>query len=314
MSTLPGIVPPKPIPLKDRASILFVERGRLDVLDGAFVVVDRNGTRTHIPIGGLACLMLEPGARISHAAVTLAARVGTLLMWVGEAGVRLYSAGQPGGARADRLLHQARMALDPSARLKIVREMYSMRFGEPAPLRRSVEQLRGIEGARIKRMYQLLAQRHGVDWKGRSYDPRSWGIGDLPNRCLSQGTTCLYGLAEAAILAAGYAPAIGFLHTGKPRSFVFDIADVYKFETVVPVAMRIAGRAQRGEPRAVRDPSGEVRRGCRDSFRKSKLLRRIIPEIDQILAAGGHEPPPPHPEAQPIAFEDDPSGDVGHRG
>ena len=238
----------------------------------------------------------------------------TLLLWVGEAGVRLYSAGQPGGARADRLLHQARMALDPSARLKIVRKMYSMRFGEPAPLRRSVEQLRGIEGARVKRMYQLLAQQHGVKWRGRSYDPRRWTVGDFPNRCLSQATTCLYGLAEAAILAAGYAPAIGFLHTGKPRSFVFDVADIYKFETVVPVAMRIAGKAQRGEPRAVRDPSGEVRRGCRDSFRKTRLLRRMIPEIDQMLAAGGQEPPPPHPEAQPIAFEDEQSGDVGHRG
>ena len=314
MSAFSGIVPPKPIPLKDRASILFVERGRLDVLDGAFVVVDKNGTRTHIPVGGLVCLMLEPGARISHAAVTLAARVGTLLLWVGEAGVRLYSAGQPGGARADRLLHQARMALDPSARLKIVREMYRMRFGEPAPQRRSVEQLRGIEGARVKRMYQLLAQQHGVPWTGRSYDPKRWGTGDIPNRCLSQATACLYGLAEAAILAAGYAPAIGFLHTGKPRSFAYDIADIYKFETVVPVAMRIAGNALRGESRAVRDPSGEVRRGCRDSFRKTKLLNRIIPEIDLMLASGDHELPAPHPEAQPVAFEDTQSGDVGHRG
>ena len=95
---------------------------------------------------------------------------------------------------------------------------------------------------------------------------------------------------------------------------MFDVADIYKFETVVPVAMRIAGKAQRGEPLAVRDPSGEVRRGCRDSFRKTRLLRRMIPEIDQMLAAGGQEPPPPHPEAQPIAFEDEQSGDVGHRG
>ena len=102
MSRLPGLAPPKPIPIKDRASILFVEKGQLDVLDGAFVVVDVNGVRTHIPVGGLACLMLEPGARVSHAAITLAARVGCLLIWVGEAGVRLYSAGRPGGARADR--------------------------------------------------------------------------------------------------------------------------------------------------------------------------------------------------------------------
>src|SRR2546428_7151754 len=122
MSTaLPGLPPPRPIPLKDRSSIIFIEKGNVDVLDGAFVVVDKNGVRTHIPVGGLACLMLEPGARISHAAIALAARAGTLVVWVGEAGVRLYAAGQPGGARSDRLLYQAGPPLDDDARLMVVR-------------------------------------------------------------------------------------------------------------------------------------------------------------------------------------------------
>ena len=126
----PSLPPLKPIPIKDRVSILFVEMGNLDVLDGAFVIVDKNGVRTHIPVGGLACLMLEPGTRVSHAAVTLASRVGCLLVWVGQAGVRLYASGQPGGARADRLLYQAKLALDDSARLKVVRKMYCLRFKE----------------------------------------------------------------------------------------------------------------------------------------------------------------------------------------
>ena len=314
MAAQRGIAPPRPIPIKDRASILFIEKGRLDVLDGAFVVVDRNGVRTHIPVGGLACLMLEPGARVSHAAVTLAARVGCLLVWVGEAGVRLYSAGQPGGARADRLLHQARLALDADARLKVVRKMYEMRFGEAAPQRRSVEQLRGIEGARVRRLYQVLAQQHGVTWKRRQYDPGDWEAADLPNRCLSQATACLYGLAEAAVLAAGYAPAIGFLHTGKSQSFVYDVADVYKFETVVPIAMRVAGQAQRGRQPAATDPVREVRRGCRDAFRRTGVLQKLIPGIEEMLAAGGIPLPKPPEEAQPIAIPETPSGDVGHRG
>ena len=97
------LLPPlRPIQIQERLSVLYIERGQLDVLDGAFVVVDVTGVRTHIPVGGVSCLMLEPGARVSHAAVALAARVGTLLVWIGEAGVRLYSAGQPGGARSDR--------------------------------------------------------------------------------------------------------------------------------------------------------------------------------------------------------------------
>lgn len=105
------------------------------MLDGAFVVVDKTGVRTHIPVGGVACLMLEPGTRVSHAACALSARVGTLLVWIGEAGVRLYSAGQPGGARADKLLYQARLALDDSLRLKVVRKMVALRFGEAPPQR-----------------------------------------------------------------------------------------------------------------------------------------------------------------------------------
>lgn len=171
---IPGLPPPKPIPLKDRASLVFVERAQLDVQDGAFVAVNADGTRTHIPVGGVAGIMLEPGARISHAAVALAARVGTLITWVGEAGVRLYSAGQPGGARADRLLWQAAIALDPAARLRVVRKMYQIHFGEEAPERRSVEQLRGIEGARVRKSYELLAQVHGVRWIRRKYDVAEW--------------------------------------------------------------------------------------------------------------------------------------------
>ncbi len=165
------ILPPlKPIPMKDRVSILFVDKGNLDVLDGAFVVVDKNGVRTHIPVGGVACLMLEPGTRVSHAAVILASRVGCLLVWVGDAGVRLYASGQPGGARADRLLYQAKLALDDDARLKVVRKMYAVRFKEEPPAKRSIEQLRGIEGVRVRKMYELLARQYKVEWKHRNYD------------------------------------------------------------------------------------------------------------------------------------------------
>jgi CRISP-associated protein Cas1 len=311
-AAFPGLRPPRPIPLKDRASIIFIEKGNVDVLDGAFVVVDKNGIRTHVPIGGLACLMLEPGARISHAAVTLASRAGTLIVWVGEAGVRLYAAGQPGGARADRLLWQARLALNDEARLKVVRNMYDMRFGEPAPERRSIDQLRGIEGARVRKLYELAAQKYGVMWKRRDYDPLDFGSGDIPNRCLSAATSCLYGITEAAVLAAGYAPAIGFLHTGKPLSFVYDVADVFKFETVVPEAFRVAAAVGKGKIPG--DPAGAVRHACRDSFRRSNVLARLIPSIEEMLAAGELPLPEPPPEAVAPAFADpEASGDVGHR-
>ncbi|WP_426445525.1 type I-E CRISPR-associated endonuclease Cas1e [Siccibacter colletis] len=289
------VVPLNPIPLKDRTSMVFLQYGQLDVLDGAFVLIDKTGVRTHVPVGSVACIMLEPGTRVSHAAIRLASTVGTLLVWVGEAGVRLYATGQPGGARADKLLYQAKLALDDALRLKVVRKMYELRFGEPPPARRSIEQLRGIEGARVRQTYSLLAQRYGVKWHGRKYDPKDWAKGDVVNQCISAATSCLYGISEAAILAAGYAPAIGFIHSGKPLSFVYDIADIIKFETVVPKAFQIAARHPE-------QPDREVRLACRDIFRSEKITAKLIPLINDVLAAGEIDPPHPAPDMLPPAI------------
>ena len=302
------MLPPlKPIPIKDRVSMIFLDRGQLDMLDGAFVLVDKNGVRTHIPVGSVACIMLEPGTRVSHAAIKLAATVGTLLVWVGEAGVRLYASGQPGGARSDRLLYQAKLALDEELRLKVVRKMFELRFGEEAPSRRSVDQLRGIEGARVRKTYELLAKRHGIEWHGRRYDPKDWQKGDVANQCISAATSCLYGITEAAILAAGYAPAVGFLHSGKPLSFVYDIADILKFETVVPIAFKVAAKKPY-------QPDRDVRLACRDMFRSDKVLKRLIPLIEEVLAAGEIKPPqPPEDSVPPAIPEPESIGDAGHR-
>jgi CRISPR-associated protein Cas1 len=305
---LMAFIPLKPIPIKNRTSMIFIAMGRIDVKDNAFVVVDEvNSERMVIPVGSIACIMLEPGTRVSHAAVRLAATVGTLLIWVGESGVRLYASGQPGGARSDKLLYQAKLALDENLRLKVVRKMFELRFGEAAPEKRSVDQLRGIEGARVRAMYKTLASQYDVTWHGRNYDHTEWDNSDTVNKCLSAATSCLYGITEAAVLAAGYAPAIGFIHSGKPLSFVYDIADLFKFETVVPIAFRVAAKNPN-------QPAREVRMACRDSFRAGKILHKIIPTIEEVLAAGGVSPPPPPEDAQPPAIPEPPSvGDEGHR-
>lgn len=116
----------------------------------------------------------------------------------------------------------------------------------------------------MRRTYQLLAQKFGVKWAGRDYDPEAWDASDLPNRCLSSATAALYGVTEAAVFAAGYAPAVGFIHAGKPLSFVYVVADIYKFETVVPAAFKVAASAPPNPGRA-------VRLACRDIFRQSQL-------------------------------------------
>jgi len=296
-------IPLRPIPLRERASIIFIEHGKIDVDDQAFVVFDKDQGRTAIPVGGLACVMLEPGTRISHAAVALAAKIGCLLIWTGESGVRLYASGQPGGASARHLLYQARIATDDTARLKVVRAMYAMRFGE-APDRRSIDQLRGLEGVRVREAYRQLAEQYGVEWRGRRYEVNNFRAADVPNQCISAATACLYGLTEAAILAAGYAPQIGFLHRGRAQSFVYDIADLFKFETVVPEAFNVAARVAKGEFEGPIERATRI--ACRDAFRKSRLLDRIIPAIHDMLAASGVDVPEDAPEGvEPVLQTDE---------
>lgn len=280
------------VPLKDRSTYVVVERGTLDVEDGAFIVRDFRGVRASIPVGTIACLMIAPGTTITHAAVKLASEVRCLLIWIGENGVRLYSAGIPGGSRCDRLLVQASAALDPVKRDQVIRRMYQHRFNEELGPDLSIEQIRGKEAARVKKTYARLAEEYGVEWNGRKYDASDWRSADPINRCISSATSCLYGLAEAAILIAGYSPAIGFIHTGRPRSFAYDIADLIKYETVVPTAFRVASEQRE-------DFETHTRHECRDMFGKERTLETLVPMINRLfegIEAEGPQGVVPSPE------------------
>ena len=274
------------MPLKSRMAYFWVERGCLEVIDSALVVADKNGIRARLPVGAMAVLLLEPGTTITHAAMKLCAESRTLVIWVGEGGVRLYSAGQEGAANSYKLLRQARLALNDRTRLAVARAMYAFRFGEPAPKRRSIEQIRGMEGARVRARYRALAEAYGVEWTGRDYDRSDWGSQDLINRAVSAANSCLYGLCHAAVLMAGYSPALGFIHTGYAHAFVHDVADLYKMEIATPIAFEVV--AEGGE-----HPIRTVRHELRDRFRREGFLERIIPDMERVLNAGEPDEAPP---------------------
>lgn len=277
---------PPIMPLRNRLAVFTVERGSVEVDGAALVVTDVRGTRAQLPVGAATVLMLEPGTTITHAAVKLCAENRTLILWCGEGGVRLYSAGQEGAAHAYKLLRQAQFALDPKSRLAVAREMYRLRFYEEPPRRRSIEQLRGMEGARVRQIYRDLSQHYDVPWTGRNYDRTDWSAQDEINRVLSAANSCLYGVSHAAILIAGYSAAIGFIHTGYSLAFVHDLADLYKMEVCAPAAFELVAEN-------TKNPAMKVRHVLRDRFRRSRLMERLVPGIETLLEAGQEARPLP---------------------
>ncbi len=264
--------------IRDSLSHLYAEHCRIDRHDKSIALQDADGGGfTAVPVAALSVLMLGPGTAITHAAVQTLADNNCLVVWCGEENVRFYACGT-GGTRSAANLHlQARLVSDPMLRLEVVRRMYLLRFGEPFDKGDTVESLRGKEGFRMREVYAAASRATGVTWERRNYDRASWRDADPANRALSCANSCLYGLCHAAILASGFSPGLGFIHCGKQLSFVYDIADLYKAEVTIPVAFRIA----RHDPP---DLERAVRLECRDQFRKTKLLSRIVPDIQKLLA------------------------------
>ncbi|MBI2864068.1 MAG: type I-E CRISPR-associated endonuclease Cas1 [Chloroflexi bacterium] len=261
----------------DRWTHLYLEHGKIDKDASSLAFHDQKGTMA-IPIDQLGLLMLGPGTRVTQAAMEILAENNCLVCWTGEQGVRLYAHSTGGTHSSFRLLRQARLYSDEALRLQVVRRMYQKRFPDPLPEEVSLQQIRGMEGARVRASYQRLSAEFGVPWSGRNYDQDNWDYGDPVNRALSSANSCLYGLCHAAILSAGYSPAIGFVHTGKMLSFVYDVADLYKTETVVLVAFK-----------TVKESAVEVERrvriACRDLFFETRLMQRILPDIAEVLDA-----------------------------
>jgi CRISPR-associated protein Cas1 len=272
--------------LKDRLSFFYVQRGGLTVIDGCLVLTDsEDQTQYEVPARATTAIMVGPGTTVSTEAMRLAAAYGVLVSWVGEHGVRCYSAGRSWGDSIEWLEKQVRCYADPQLSLRVAREMFYRRFGVRME-RRSLEQLRGIEGARVRELYRLKAEEFKIRWLGRRYVPGNpLRETDAPNLALNVVNTCLYGLVETAVHATGMSPSLGFVHRGARLSFVLDVADLYKMEHMVPLAFGMVARKGRdGKPWPGLE--GDVRRGARDLFRASRLLDRIVDDMTSLVDAG----------------------------
>lgn len=276
----------KPVPVsalprvEDRCSFVYLERCVVHCEDGALTAQDADGI-VHIPAASLLAVLFGPGVRVTHKAMALLGDCGASAAWVGEEGVRFYASGRPLSTNTVLLEQQARRVVNRSARLAVARKMYAMRFPGENIDDLTMQQLRGREGVRVRQLYREIAERHGVEWRGRAYEIDNFADGDPINQALSAGAAALYGVCHAVIAALGCSPGLGFIHTGHSRSFVYDIADLYKADISIPAAFEIVAA---GEDE---DPSGAVRRRVRDNIRTSRLIPRIVKDVVWLL--GGEE-------------------------
>lgn len=261
--------------LRDSLSYHYIEHAIVDRKQNAIEYIQEDG-RTLVPVAAISLIMLGPGTSLSHAAMKVLMENGCSLLWVGEDGIRCYGQGLGETRRAYHLLRQAELVCDSESRERIVRQMYNFRFNEELAEGLSLAQIRGKEGVRVRDTYARASREYGVPWHGRRYDRSNWAGADTINRTLSAANALLNGICHAAIVAGGYSPALGFIHTGRMMSFVYDIADLYKTEISIPAAFETVAESTSAT-------ESRVRALCRERFREARLLQRILSDIDHLL-------------------------------
>ena len=302
-TNIPGIVKPdlQALPtVRERMTFLYVERCRVNRQDSALTVTDARGTAC-VPAASLSVIMFGPGTNVSHRAMELLGDVGSTAIWVGERGVRYYAHGRSLTQSSRLIVKQAELVTNMRSRLAVAREMYQMRFPNEDVSALTMQQLRGREGSRVRSVYRSCSKKYGVPWSGRSYNPDDFSDATPINQALSAAHVCLYGLAHSVIVSLGCSPALGFVHTGHERSFVDDVADLYKAETTIPVAFSVAADG-------VEDVGGETRRRLRDLYARSHILERMVRDIRYLLL--GAEESVEEPQVEELYLWDERQGSV----
>lgn len=303
MSEIPGIKKPsiQTLPqIKDRMTFIYLERCKISREDSAITATDENGV-IHIPAAAVSVLLLGPGTDVTHRAMELIGDAGVSVVWVGEHGVRYYAGGCALTHSSRLLMRQAEYVSNQRKHLEVVRKMYQLRFEGEEVAGLTLQQLRGREGSRMRSVYRNCSARTGVKWSGREYDPEDFSAGDPVNQALSAGNVCLYGLAHAVICALGCSPGLGFVHIGHELSFAYDIADLYKAETTIPIAFEIAAENPDDLP-------AKTRRRLRDAIAGGHILERMVKDIKYLLKSDDDE----DEDSEPLYLWDDRQGAVDY--
>ncbi len=279
------------LPHADRHGLIYFDRGRLSVEAGAltFVGAGSGGAPAGayaIPHQSISLVLLGPGGSVTHDALRLLARHGAGLVAVGEDGVRMYTAPPLLPDTSALARRQVDFWSDAKGgRMRVARRMYAMRLGELLP-HRDISVLRGIEGARVKELYKVTAERFGVAWHGRQYDRANPNAADLPNQAINHAASAVEGAAAIAVTATATIPQLGFIHEDSGQSFVLDVADLHRDKVTIPAAFRVVKAARA-------DPSLGVERAARRTvgaaLRRDGVIAAMIDQIKALLEESAQE-------------------------
>lgn len=264
--------------VSDQLSFLYLNRVRIERDDNGVHAIfrsDQRGVeRVYIPTASIAALLIGPGTSITQPAASQVLKDGGIIVFSGEAGAHFHGSLIHDDLTTRWLHLQVQHWADDEKRAEVARRLYRMRFEDGSLADgKTVDQLRGMEGHRVKNAYRSLSKKHGIPFR-RVYDPKDFEAADPVNQALTIANHVLYGVTQAVIAALGASPALGFIHTGGQRSFVYDVADLYKMETAVPAAFAAASED---------DPVDAVRRSLRRDWRMLRLTRRIVADIQHAL-------------------------------
>ena len=266
--------------IKDRYPFLYLERGRLEIDDSSVKWIDSQNFVVRLPIATISTLLLGPGTTVTHEAVKVLAAANTTVCWVGEDSLLFYAIGQSPTADTRNMRHQIELATRPESRAIVARRMFSDRFPDVDVSSASIHDLMGKEGIRVKALYEEKASKYGVGWSGRKYVPGHFEMSDITNKILTAANTALYALVLSAIVSLGYSSHVGFVHTGSPLPFVYDIADLYKADLCIDFAFRMTEMTGGDYDRML----------LLDEFRQSvseyDLLAKLPVDIRRVLGEG----------------------------
>lgn len=263
--------------VSDRVTFIYIEHAKVNKQDSSITVLDSRGT-VRIPAAMTSVLLFGPGTDITHRAMELIGDTGTSVVWVGERGVRQYAHGRALSHSSRFLEKQAKLVSNTRTKLTVAKKMYQMRFPDEDVSNLTLQQLRGREGARVRGIYRKQSKKYQVEWSGRDYNPDNFEDGTVINQALSAAHVALYGVCYSVMVALGISPGLGFIHVGHDLSFVYDIADLYKAQTTIPIAFEVAHEFDKED-----DIGAITRRHVRDAFVDGRIMQQIVKDLQYLL-------------------------------